>query len=128
VLPCGLSDLPNVNKVKLYCPSCEDLYNPKSSKHGSIDGAYFGTTFQNILMQVYPNYAQQKSTARYEPRVFGFKVHAPAALQRWQEGRRTEMVARLQEAGIESPFIEDDDAMDEDNDDDGPDAPDEGIM
>ncbi|KAF6012900.1 hypothetical protein HII13_001387 [Brettanomyces bruxellensis] len=42
LLPVGLSDKPGVASVKLYCPNCEDLYNPKSSRHASIDGAFFG--------------------------------------------------------------------------------------
>jgi len=54
LLPIGLTDAPYEKSVKLYCPRCEDLYSPKSSRHGSIDGAYFGTTFPHILFMVYP--------------------------------------------------------------------------
>ncbi|KAL8959472.1 MAG: hypothetical protein Q9193_003673, partial [Seirophora villosa] len=54
LLPTGLSDLPTTASVKLYCSHCEDLYNPKSSRHATIDGAYFGTSFTNILFQVFP--------------------------------------------------------------------------
>jgi len=36
VLPVGLSDTPNMRGVKLYCPKCNDVYNPKSSKHADI--------------------------------------------------------------------------------------------
>lgn len=96
--------MPGVQFVKLYCAKCEDLYNPKSSRHSTIDGAYFGTSFQNILFQVYPVLVPEKSKARYEPKVFGFKVHAAAALQRWQDARREEMVGRLKGVGIENPF------------------------
>lgn len=48
----GQHDVANTSNVKLYCPKCEDIYNPKSSRHNSIDGAYFGTSFHNILFQV----------------------------------------------------------------------------
>jgi casein kinase II subunit beta len=117
-----MSDLPNVQTVKLYCAKCEDLYNPKSSRHATIDGAYFGTSFQNILFQVYPALVPDKSVARYEPRVFGFKVHAAAALQRWQENRREEMLGKLKVAGIEQPFADMDveDDVDENEEGDGP--------
>ena len=54
LLPVGLSDMPYVKAVKLYCPRCEDIYSPKSNRHGSIDGAYFGTTFPHMLFMVYP--------------------------------------------------------------------------
>ena len=39
LLPMGLSDIPNLKAVKLYCARCEDIYNPKSSRHATIDGA-----------------------------------------------------------------------------------------
>ena len=52
LLPMGQHDVPGVSNVKLYCTKCEDIYNPKSSRHNSIDGAYFGTSFHNILFQV----------------------------------------------------------------------------
>lgn len=43
MLPIGLSDVPNQDSVKLYCPRCEDVYHAKASRHEHIDGAYFGT-------------------------------------------------------------------------------------
>jgi len=61
LLPVGLTDIPYEKSVKLYCGRCEDLYSPKSSRHGSIDGAYFGTTFTHLLFLVYPNLIPPKS-------------------------------------------------------------------
>ncbi|CAK7567804.1 MAG: casein kinase 2 regulatory subunit [Sporothrix epigloea] len=104
----GLSDIPNVRPVKLYCARCEDIYNPKSTRHAVIDGAYFGTSFHNILFQVYPAYIPSKSTERYIPRVYGFKVHASAALIRWQTTKRDEMKRRLRREGIDSGLTDDD--------------------
>ncbi|KAK6368657.1 casein kinase 2 regulatory subunit [Lithohypha guttulata] len=116
LLPMGLSDVPYQKSVKLYCGRCEDIYNPKSSRHAQIDGAYFGTSFHNILFQVYPALIPQKSRRRYEPRVFGFRVHAGAALARWQAEERTDMRKRLKDANIgldtTKLFIEDIDGQD----------------
>ena len=32
----GLSDIPGDKMVKLYCPKCQDVYTPKSSRHHRI--------------------------------------------------------------------------------------------
>ncbi|KAG5643083.1 hypothetical protein DXG03_001578 [Asterophora parasitica] len=61
LLPVGLTDVPYEKSVKLYCGRCEDLYSPKSTRHGSIDGAYFGTTFPHLLFLVYPTLIPPKS-------------------------------------------------------------------
>lgn len=55
--------------------------------------------------------------------MFGFKVHATAALERWQSTRREEMLLRLRELGFGPIFKEDvesggEEVM-EDDDDDG---------
>lgn len=117
-----MSDLPGCASVKLYCSKCEDLYNPKSSRHANIDGAYFGTSFTNILFQVYPALVPEKTKERYSPKVFGFKVHASAALERWQDERRVEMCRRLRALGVGAVFPGDgedlggEEEMDEDED------------
>ncbi|PWY83204.1 hypothetical protein BO94DRAFT_536674 [Aspergillus sclerotioniger CBS 115572] len=123
LLPMGQHDVPNQSTVRLYCPKCEDVYNPKSSRHASIDGAYFGTSFHSMLFQVYPALLPEKSIRRYEPRIFGFKVHASAALARWQDQFREDMKASLREAGVEAKFVEDaseDDELEDDDDDNEP--------
>ncbi|KAI9633016.1 casein kinase II, regulatory subunit [Dioszegia hungarica] len=137
LLPVGLSDIPYHKAVKLYCPRCEDIYSPKSNRHGSIDGAYFGTTFPHMLFMVYPQMIPSKgqsageggrlgmgmgmgsgsgnlnygppadvgsaSTAtaamkaeKYEPRMYGFRVHEEARLSRWRLAKRDGQIARLE--------------------------------
>jgi len=118
LLPMGLSDVPNLKPAKLYCARCEDTYNPKSSRHASIDGAYFGTSFHNILFQVYPALIPAKSTERYVPRVYGFKVHAAAALVRWQNGVRGDMRRRLRKMEVESGFKDGEEDLEEEEEDD----------
>ncbi|KAF9586080.1 casein kinase 2 regulatory subunit [Lunasporangiospora selenospora] len=58
VVPCGRYDLPGVETVKLYCPSC----------------AYFGTTFPHMLFHVFPDLAYDIPGAIYKPAIYGFKV------------------------------------------------------
>lgn len=61
LLPVGLTDIPYEKPVKLYCGRCEDIYSPKSSRHGSIDGAFFGTSFPHMLFLVYPHMIPPKA-------------------------------------------------------------------
>ncbi|KEF52718.1 casein kinase II subunit beta [Exophiala aquamarina CBS 119918] len=125
LLPFGPSDNPGLKSVKLFCAKCEDIYNPKSSRHAAIDGAYFGSSFHNILFQVYPALVPVKSRRRYEPKVFGFRMHAAAALGRWQDGDRRDMRARLKAAGVIAQdaqlYIEDAESSDGDGEDDADD-------
>merc|ERR1712072_862987 len=119
LLPMGQHDQPGMSNVKLYCAKCEDIYNPKSSRHSAIDGAYFGTSFHNIIFQVYPALIPAKSADRYIPRIYGFRVHAPATLIRWQDGQRDDMRKRLRKLEIESGFKDDEEEVEaEDSDDD----------
>ncbi|KAG4303316.1 hypothetical protein PCANB_000386 [Pneumocystis canis] len=95
LLPIGLSDIPHSDSVKLYCPKCEDIYTPKSSKHATIDGAYFGTTFPHIMLQVYPYLIPQKNQERYIPRIFGFKVHEYSIIHQLQDTYKREQDIKL---------------------------------
>lgn len=85
VIPHGQSDILNQGKVRLYCPKCEDLYVPKSSRHFMMDGAYFGTTFAPFFCLSYPNLLpQQNPNDQYTPRIFGFKIRQVTKIQRLQ--------------------------------------------
>ncbi|KAH0843080.1 hypothetical protein AYO21_08779 [Fonsecaea monophora] len=121
LLPFGPSDNPGLKTVKLYCAKCEDIYNPKSSRHAAIDGAYFGSSFHNILFQVYPALVPVKSRRRYEPKVFGFKVHHAAVLARWQDVVRRQQRKRLEDAHViaegQQLFVEDAESSDGAGDD-----------
>ncbi|KKK14994.1 hypothetical protein P175DRAFT_0504393 [Aspergillus ochraceoroseus IBT 24754] len=55
VLPVGRSDTPGQDTVKLFCPSCQDLYMPPNSRFHSVDGAFFGTTFGCLFFMTFPD-------------------------------------------------------------------------
>jgi casein kinase II subunit beta len=53
VLPVGLNDSPGHETVKLFCPSCLDVYTPPNSRFQSVDGAFFGTTFPSLFFMTF---------------------------------------------------------------------------
>lgn len=55
VLPVGRSDTPGEDTVKLFCPSCLDIYIPPNSRFQSVDGSFFGTTFPPLFFMTFPD-------------------------------------------------------------------------
>lgn len=71
VVPCGRVDIPGTDTVKLFCPNCNDIFVPPSSRFQGVDGqsnsesgcpmlsdvfsigAFFGTTFAHLFFQTY---------------------------------------------------------------------------
>ncbi|KAF8974501.1 casein kinase II regulatory subunit-domain-containing protein [Flammula alnicola] len=53
VVPCGRVDIPGNDTVKLFCPNCNDIFVPPSSRFQGVDGAFFGTTFAHLFFQTY---------------------------------------------------------------------------
>lgn len=62
-LPVGLSDVPGEDTVKLYCPSCMDVYAPPNSRFQTVDGAFFGRTFGALFLLTFPDYDLTKKGA-----------------------------------------------------------------
>ncbi|KAJ3304024.1 casein kinase 2 regulatory subunit [Kappamyces sp. JEL0829] len=88
VIPVGITDVPGQKGVKLYCPRCEDIYTPSSKKQMGIDGAYFTTSLPHLVLQMYPALMPQKPVVRYEPKIFGFRIHNIAEVHRAQDAIR----------------------------------------
>eukprot|EP00049_Salpingoeca_infusionum_P017965 m.355192 g.355192 ORF g.355192 m.355192 type:complete len:251 (-) comp17195_c0_seq1:2076-2828(-) len=78
VLPIGLSDIPGEATVQLFCPTCNDVYKPRASRHQHTDGVYFGTTFPHMLFAVHPEFRPPQNPPKYEPAIYGFKLHSSA--------------------------------------------------
>lgn len=55
VLPVGRTDTPGQETVKLFCPSCLDVYTPPNSRFQAVDGAFFGTTFGCLFFMTFPD-------------------------------------------------------------------------
>ncbi|CEP60694.1 casein kinase 2 regulatory subunit CKB2 LALA0_S01e16820g [Lachancea lanzarotensis] len=104
LLPVGLHDAPGVDCVKLYCPCCEDLYVPKSTRHSAIDGAYFGTSFAGMFLQAFPEMVPKHPVQRYVPKIFGFDLHKQAQTARWQELQRLKLENRLKSKGVDGNY------------------------
>ena len=62
-LPVGLSDVPGEDTVKLFCPSCLDVYVPPNSRFQTVDGAFFGRTFGALFLLTFPEYDISKKGA-----------------------------------------------------------------
>lgn len=89
VVPCGRSDMPGLDTVKLFCPNCNDLYVPPSSRFQGVDGAFFGTTFAHLFFQSYRELA---------PAPF-WKAPSPRAGNGTSSSRRSSSDSRA------SPFV-----------------------
>eukprot|EP00223_Ostreococcus_mediterraneus_P004585 CAMPEP_0174579518 /NCGR_PEP_ID=MMETSP0929-20130131/1639_1 /TAXON_ID=548131 ORGANISM="Ostreococcus mediterraneus, Strain clade-D-RCC2572" /NCGR_SAMPLE_ID=MMETSP0929 /ASSEMBLY_ACC=CAM_ASM_000573 /LENGTH=224 /DNA_ID=CAMNT_0015760873 /DNA_START=151 /DNA_END=825 /DNA_ORIENTATION=+ len=75
-LPVGTSDIFRTSTVKIFCPTCKDVYFPRSKYQGNTDGAYFGTTFPHLFLMSFGHLKVEKhSETKYEPKIFGFKIH-----------------------------------------------------
>ena len=78
VLPVGLSDLPGVSTLKIYCPCCKEVYNNPKAKYSHVDGAYFGRTASHLLELYQPELFPNSSPLNYVPTIYGFRIHPSA--------------------------------------------------
>jgi casein kinase II subunit beta len=75
VLPIGTSDILRQSAAKVFCPHCNELYFPKSSRLECLDGAYFGTTFAHLFFLTYGHIVPTTMPTVFVPRLYGFKIH-----------------------------------------------------
>ena len=74
MLPLGETNVPSQKCVKLFCPRCQEAYQPYSKQLENIDGAFFGTGFPQAFMLNFPEFKPEKK-AEFTGRVFGFIMH-----------------------------------------------------
>jgi casein kinase II subunit beta len=104
LLPVGLTDIPYEKSVKLYCGRCEDIYSPKSSRHGSIDGAYFGTSLPHLLFLCYPSLIPPKNGPIEIPAALGGVTGGEGAAGGTRRSRRAREEAQSSEAAGNENF------------------------
>jgi len=76
VLPVGLWEEPNTHGVRLYCPRCQETYEPRGPNScRDLDGAFFGTSFPHIFLQTFPNLVPLDPPVCFVPKVFGFRIY-----------------------------------------------------
>ena len=86
LIPVGSTDVPGQETVRLFCPCCNDIYIPSSSRYLNIDGAFFGTTFPGLLVKMFPDIENQCriritkfSQNDFGLKLFGFKINELSA-------------------------------------------------
>lgn len=97
VLPLGLSDVLGNSMVKIWCPKCQAVYFPKSSRTCSIDGAYFGTTFAHLLMMQHADLVPPPPSQDYVPKVYGFRINKTAKCIQARSERAEQQALKHQE-------------------------------
>jgi len=97
VLPLGLSDVLGNSMVKIWCPKCQNVYFPKSSRTSSIDGAYFGTTFAHLFLMQHPELVPPPPNQTYVPRVYGFRINKSAKCIQVRSERAEQQALKHQE-------------------------------
>lgn len=82
LIPCGATDVPGHETLRLYCPCCNDIYLPLSSRYLNIDGSFFGTTFPGLLIKMFPEIENQcririnkVNQDELGLKLFGFKIN-----------------------------------------------------
>jgi len=72
-VPNALSDKLRQNRVKVYCPKCEEMYIPQSTNR--LDGAYFGSSLAHSFFQSYAKTIVLAPKVHFfEPTLIGFKI------------------------------------------------------
>jgi casein kinase II subunit beta len=74
MLPMGTTLIPRRHSVKLFCPTCCDIYRCPPDR--SIDGAHFGPAFPHMFLFEYSECDKCREFKPFERMAFGFKVRS----------------------------------------------------
>ncbi|KAF8820086.1 casein kinase ii regulatory subunit protein [Cardiosporidium cionae] len=79
VLPIGLHDKLYQDYTKVFCPRCNEVYNPSNAHNqlAKLDGSCFGSTFAHLFFLQNPQgFSKNHLKLYYLPKIFGFKVNS----------------------------------------------------
>ncbi|CAO3576785.1 unnamed protein product [Absidia cylindrospora] len=125
VIPVGRYDEAGRESVKLYCPSCLDLYNPPSI-YQNIDGAHFGTTSAHLMFQSYSELVPLARRHIYQPKIVGFRINERSRSgprMQWLRMRPPEYTESNDLGDSEDDFDDMDQIYDEEKSEDEEDQP-----
>ncbi|XP_033254132.1 suppressor-of-stellate-like protein [Drosophila miranda] len=77
VLPIGLSEKSYESTVKIFCPCCQDIYQPTRIS-AMLDGCMFGPSFPHMFLMELPSHRPTPPQEKYVPRLYGFQLHKSA--------------------------------------------------
>ncbi|KAI8336099.1 casein kinase II, regulatory subunit [Chlamydoabsidia padenii] len=115
VIPTGRYDESGKDSVKLYCPSCLDLYNPPLL-YQNIDGAHFGTTYSQFMFQTYPELVPLARRQIYQPKIFGFRINERSPCGPRMQWLRMRPPEYTKSSDLEETDEEDDEEEDDEDD------------
>ncbi|KAK6876417.1 Casein kinase II subunit beta [Candida tropicalis] len=129
LIPVGSTDVPGQETVRLFCPCCNDIYIPSSSRYLNIDGAFFGTTFPGLLVKMFPEIENQCririnkfSQNDFGLKLFGFKINELSAtgprmkwLRMHPKTEEEKQEYNSCEYNVPISYLEEDEDMDDDD-------------
>ena len=80
-LPYGVSHELCEFPVKMFCPSCSDVYNVADPVMEKVDGAFFGPSWIHCFLAANPQVVPKGEAEVYVPKIFGVKVNTD-----WDDG------------------------------------------
>lgn len=74
LIPMGVTDLPDLSTVKMYCYNCRNIFVPEE-EYSKLDACAFGRTFPHFLEMTYKSNFNRNKLGKYIPRIFGFRIY-----------------------------------------------------
>lgn len=73
-IPYGISEEIGVEKIKMFCPSCQDIYEVEDNDIKDLDGSCYGPSWVHMFLQKYPSIIPKEPPKVYVPKIYGYLV------------------------------------------------------